>query len=189
MHQPCAHILLLTYSCSHTLRICHSHRAQSMSPSPFCYHCHCCGNKKAMISRRSCTKSKLIIIVWNHECVLRKEEQNRCTTDATLPCYNNMRKLILLSWSAHIDSWRGGMGASGNRVIHSNTPSIQFHAIGSLHCLGNTGCRKRQKMLQTDVNVWIKKSTSTKTKHSIPLLGVLWVQVLDLWQGRHLVVY
>ncbi len=45
--------------------------------------------------------------------------------------------LILLSWSAHVDSWCGGMGTFSNGIIHSDAPPVQLHAIGSLHCLGN----------------------------------------------------
>lgn len=44
--------------------------------------------------------------------------------------------LILLCRSAHVDSWRRGMGTFSNGIIHSDAPPIQLHAIGSLHCLG-----------------------------------------------------
>lgn len=55
--------------------------------------------------------------------------------------------LVLLSRSAHVDSWCGGMGTFGNGIIHPDAPPVQLHAIGSLHCLGSTKCRRRPKML------------------------------------------
>lgn len=56
--------------------------------------------------------------------------------------------LTLLSWSAHVDSWCGGMGPFGNGIIHSDAPPVQLHAVGSLHCLGNAKKKKTKVVIR-----------------------------------------
>lgn len=98
--------------------------------------------------------------------------------------------LILLSWSSHVNSWSRGMGTFGNGIVHPDASPIQLHAIGSLHCLGNT--RKDERCYHTNVSFLVKLLWFTEA-HSCytlwpPLRGCMATGWGTLWQDRHLVV-
>lgn len=58
--------------------------------------------------------------------------------------YKELQNMYVLTWpfllsrAAHVDSWRGGVRPFGDGVIHPDAPTVQLHAVGSLHRLTDT---------------------------------------------------